>query len=382
MRLKIAYVVHDYNRHMGHSRYVAELASRLKYDHEVHVFADTFDEPQPEHLHFHRVPAVRHTTLSTVLSFLPSATIRVRGDFDVVHSQGLCGLNHNISTAHFCQSAWFASLRGEGQALTWKQKVFDSLVTPLERRALCQSRTRRVIAVSERTRKDIEYYYGRTSGISVIYHGVDSERFHPSNRDRYRSAMRRDVGVAEGDFIAVYVGDMKKGCAAAIRALAMTSGIMLWCVSASQTAPFRDLARQLNVEHRVTFFPRSKDVERYYSAADAFVFPTVYDPFGLVITEAMASGLPVITSKAAGASELIVNGENGLLTNTPWNAEQIASHLSALRDSQSLRERLAAAARRSIEPLTWDKTTKETSEIYLEMHNDKSHAREDLASSE
>ena len=56
-RLRIAFVVHDYNRHMGHSRYVAELASRFKRDHEVHVFANTFDEPDSVGITYHHVPA-------------------------------------------------------------------------------------------------------------------------------------------------------------------------------------------------------------------------------------------------------------------------------------------------------------------------------------
>ena len=105
-RLKIAYVVHDYNRHMGHSRYVAELASRLKKEHEIHVFSNTFEEPDPAGITYHHIPALRTTALTTILSFVLPATILARGRFDVIHSQGLCGLRHNVATTHFCQPRW------------------------------------------------------------------------------------------------------------------------------------------------------------------------------------------------------------------------------------------------------------------------------------
>ena len=109
-RLRIAFVVHDYNRHIGHSRYVAELASRFKRDHEVHVFANTFDEPDPVGITYHHVPAWCASALASILSFVLPATAMVRGRFDIVHAQGLCGLRHNVATAHVCQPGWYDAL--------------------------------------------------------------------------------------------------------------------------------------------------------------------------------------------------------------------------------------------------------------------------------
>jgi UDP-glucose:(heptosyl)LPS alpha-1,3-glucosyltransferase len=105
-------------------------------------------------------------------------------------------------------------------------------------------------------------------------------------------------------------------------------------------------------------------VEAFFAAADVFVFPTVYDPYGLVISEAMASGLPVITSQSAGAAELIASGENGLLTDRPWDVDGIAAHLVSLRDDAGLRSRLGNAARTRIQPFTWDRTAAETLAVY------------------
>jgi UDP-glucose:(heptosyl)LPS alpha-1,3-glucosyltransferase len=359
-RLRIAFVVHDYNRHIGHSRYVAELASRFRLEHEVHVFTNTVDDPDVAGLTFHHIPALRFNALASAVSFIPLGTLLVRGRFDVIHAQGLCGYRHNLATAHFCQPAWYDALLRHGVRLTWKQQMFRRLLSKLERRALCQPTTKRVIAISELMRTNLSQLYGRQQNVDLVYHGTDIVGFHPSNRERYRIEVRSAAGIGDDRFTALYVGDLKKGAAAAIRATAKAPGATLLLLTGSQTAPFRALAEAEGVADRTIFLPFSKKVATFFAAADAFVFPTIYDPFGLVITEAMASGLPVITSRAAGASELITTGTDGLLTEDPWDADSIAAHLCRLRDDPGLRERLGSAARARIEPFTWDRTASET----------------------
>ena len=81
--MRIAFVVHDFNHTGGHSRYVAEHVTRMAARHEVHVFANRFDGPVPEGVTTHRVPAVRATALTTILSFAPAATVAARSRFDI-----------------------------------------------------------------------------------------------------------------------------------------------------------------------------------------------------------------------------------------------------------------------------------------------------------
>jgi UDP-glucose:(heptosyl)LPS alpha-1,3-glucosyltransferase len=366
-RLRIAFVVHDYHRHGGQSRYVVELASRFRHDHEVHVFSNTVDDPDTDGITFHHVPSWRRNALTTILSFIVPGTLMVRGSFDLVHAQGLCGLRHNLATAHICQAGWFDALIRCGVALTWKQRLFQRLVTGLERRALCQQATRQVIAVSERVKTDLARYYGRTTGVHVIHHGTDTTLFHPDNRRLYRTSVRAALGINDDRFLALYVGDLKKGAEAAIRAVAQVAGVTMLVVSGSDAAACRALAEQLHVADRIIFQPHSKKVETIFAAADALVFPTLYDSFGLVITEAMAAGLPVITNRAAGAAELISSGCDGLLTDQPWDVAAIAAHLERLRDDAGLRERIGRQARARVEPLTWDATAEKTLAVYRNM---------------
>src|SRR5437899_4753566 len=104
--MKIAFVVHDYHRAGGHSRYVVELAERFGRDHDVHVFANTFSADGNTTIRFHHVPAWRLTALTTILTFLPG-TRKIGAGFDIIHTQGLCSLEADIITSHICTRGWF-----------------------------------------------------------------------------------------------------------------------------------------------------------------------------------------------------------------------------------------------------------------------------------
>jgi UDP-glucose:(heptosyl)LPS alpha-1,3-glucosyltransferase len=366
-RLNIAFVVHDYHRHGGHSRYVAELARRYRHEHDVHVFTNVVDDPDTAGITFHHVPAWRPTALASILSFVVPGTLAVRRRFDVIHAQGLCGLRHNLATAHFCQPAWDAALARHGMRPGWVQRASRGVVARLEKQALCQQQTRRVIAVSHLMRENLAGFYGRTAGVEVVYHGTDVDRFHPANRDRYRGQVRSDLAIPDGRFVALYVGDLKKGATVAVRALATTPGVTLLLVSGSDAGEVRRVAAETGAADRVILHPPSRQIERFFAAADVFLFPTLYDSFGLVVTEAMASGLPVVTSWAAGAAELVTPGVDGFVTEQPWDVPALAEHLARLRDSPTLRDAVGTAARRRVEPLTWDRTAEATLAVYRQV---------------
>ena len=366
-RLRIAYVVHDYNRTMGHSRYVAELAIRFKHEHEVHIYANTVDEPNRDGLTFHHVPAWRLSALAGCLTFIVPATFMVHRDYDIVHAQGLCGLRHNVVTAHFCQPAWYDALKLMQGRLTWRQRLNRWLITPFERRALCQPATRRVIAISERIRTDLAEHFRRADGVRLVYHGVDLETFHPRNRARYRDEIRADLNLPASTCLALFVGYLPKGAAVAIRAIAKVPGVHLLLVSSSDARADQALAEAEGVSDRVTFLPFTRTIERCFAAADVFVFPTLWEPYGMVISEAMATGLPVITSRTAGAAELIRHGHDGWLTDDPWDVAAVAAGLRILASDSQARSAMGANARATIEAYSWDAAAQQTMEIYREI---------------
>lgn len=375
MKIKIAFFVHDYHRHGGHSRYVAELATRFKSDHEVHIFANRWEEPDPTGITFHKIPAWIWREITKVLTFIIPATLKAPRGFDIIHAQGLCGMRHDLTTCHFIQPVWLRELKARGQKPSSMSLIWKLLVSPLEKRALGPKCSRRVIAISKGMISDLQKEYNIGDNIDLIYHGVDLERFHPKEKNKNRRTVRESWGVSEKDFIALFVGNLQKGAAAAIRAISLVQEAKLALVSGSNNTQEKDLVRQLGVEDRVLWVPKSREIEKFFAATDCFVFPTVYEPFGMVISEAMASGLPVVTSKGAGAADLINDGESGLLVDEPWDSQSIARHLRWLIDHPGARLVMGERARAAIEPYTWDKCAEETMACYKRILDERANQK-------
>ena len=367
--MRIAFVVHDYHQEAGHSRYVSELARRFSRAHEVHVFANVFRESPEWSIQYHHVPAWRATALTSIFSFVVPATLAVGGGFDIVHAQGACLLHCDVATAHICQPAWHRSrLAAEGR-LRWKDHLFAIAVTPLERTLMSARHASRIISISERLQRDLAEHYGREERVTVIHHGVALDRFSPENRPRFRREARARLGLSEGAVAFLFVGDLRKGAEPAIRAMALCPRKEAVLVAVSRTPPgrYRGLARSLGVDERVLLCPATAQIEAYYAAADALLFPTPYDAFGMVISEAMASGLPVVTSRGAGAAELVRHGLDGWLLDDPFDPREIVRHVQCLASDAVGRERMGSAARRSIERQTWDRVALETMSVYEEV---------------
>jgi UDP-glucose:(heptosyl)LPS alpha-1,3-glucosyltransferase len=366
-RMKIAFVVHDYHRAGGHSRYVAELATRFSKEHEVHVFANRIQDDGTPGIQFHHVPTWRANAFTTVLTFALPATLQVDSSFDIVHSQGFCGFLGNVFTAHVCNQAWYASLgKLEGRA-TLRESIFNVVASGLEHGLYRFRKNCEVIAVSERVKRDLVEYYHCPSPIQVIYHGTDTELFSPQVRQHWRQEARALFGVPENEFAFLYVGHLRKGARRSIDALARLERGVLLCVSSTDAEPYRQFARERGVEQRVIFAGHTKNVEKVYAAGDAFLLPTPYDSFAMVASEAMGCGLPVVVSREAGVSELIEHRVNGLVLEDVTSRDELVGHMRALLDDPQWAETLGCAGRKTVEKLTWDGVASQTMRVYQEL---------------
>jgi glycosyltransferase involved in cell wall biosynthesis len=221
-----------------------------------------------------------------------------------------------------------------------------------------------VIAVSDAIRRDLAHHYGRRAPTVVIPHAVDTAQFNPGDAARARSAARADYGLDDDAFVILYVGDLRKGAAHVIETAARVPGTMVLLVSRTDPRPYLEQALTLGLEGRVIAAGPTDTVERAYAAADVFLFPTPYDAFGMVITEAMASGLPVITTRDAGASELITHETDGLLLDRNDDVPAMAAWVTALRDDSSRRGALGRAAAARAATFTWDEVAQRTLAVY------------------
>jgi UDP-glucose:(heptosyl)LPS alpha-1,3-glucosyltransferase len=146
-------------------------------------------------------------------------------------------------------------------------------------------------------------------------------------------------------------GFARKGLDTLIEALAGLGDRRAWLVVAGKGAveEHAGTADQLGLGDRIRWLGPRRDVERLYAAADAVALPARYEPFGNVHLEALAAGLPVLTSRRAGGAEVIRDGENGWVV-PPADPAALAGALGRLRDGNP--EAMATAARRAAEPFT------------------------------
>jgi len=365
--LKIAFIVHDYHRHGGHARYVAELASRFKKNHEVHVFASIWEEPNSEGIHFHYIPSIRWTALTSIISFiLPSSFIPFR-QFDIVHAQGLCGLRQNVVTAHICNKAWYQAAEEFGGFLPLKKKINKWIVTALERLTFRKGGAKAFIAVSDRIKQDLIGIYGiPDKQVAVIHHGVDLATFSENHKGLFCQEIRQKFGLAAEDLVFLYVGDWQKAGPALTKAMTKLGGGKLVVVTKTDPAVIQSDLEEKTLTARVILCPPTREIEKFYAAADVFVFPSYYDSFGMVVTEAMASGLPVITNKHVGAAEVLADGINGFLTGRedPWDPEALAEAMGRFLADPGLAIKMGQAAAQTVESMTWDNCAAKTLEAY------------------
>jgi glycosyltransferase involved in cell wall biosynthesis len=140
---------------------------------------------------------------------------------------------------------------------------------------------------------------------------------------------------------------------------------MLLVVGADVAAPFKRLAEQLGVGDRVIFAGARSDLPTIYPAADAFVFPTLYETFALVCLEAMASGLPVLASPVGGIEDYLRDGENGL--HIQRDAADIAAKLDRLLSDRELYARLRNAGIATAQNYAWEEIAQQYLNLFDEL---------------
>lgn len=327
--MKIALVVKDFLSERGGverfaCQFVAQSAIR---GHELHVLANRWDRGKEGQFSLHHVPALRSPSLAKLISF-PLNVQRVlneRGPFDIVFgltplfSMDVYRLGEGLHP-EVLQYRYRLPLHR-----AWKRMGLKSrYLLWMEKRMFSSGRIRKVITISESSRRQLLRHYDISEErVITIYNGVDLERFNPGVRGRFRGDLRRRWGIEEGELAVLFVGNdfRRKGLLPFLRSLALLQreGIRVkgLVVGRDSPRPFLKTCQQLGIGGRVIFTGLMEHIEEAYAGADLFILPTLYDPFGFSCLEAMACGLPVITTTYAGASEIVRSGENGKVVPSP-----------------------------------------------------------------
>jgi len=210
--------------------------------------------------------------------------------------------------------------------------------------------------LSNLIKKELESNYGKIKKVEVLKPGVDLKRFFPSKQKKREK-------------IVLYVGRLsyEKNPSSAVEAfnLVKNKKAKLLLIGKEmgdeECKETRELVKKYGLGKRVKFLGRKNNPEVYMRKASVFILPSIYETFGHVLLEAMASGLPCIAFKPndriiTASDEIIKQGKTGFLVK---NEKEMAEKINLLLEDEKLREKMARQARKEAEKYSWRKTAEE-----------------------
>lgn len=358
--ISVALVRARYNPYGGAERFVQTALAALR-EKAVQLTVLTREWPQGA------TPDINHVILNP--RYLTS-TGRDRG-FAAAVTQHLATHRYDLVQSHERIVGCDLFRAGDGVHAAWlaqRSRVMDGFrrlgialnphhryLLAVEREMFLSPKLRAVICNSTMVRNDILRHFDvDQSKLRVILSGVDSARFSPACRDEFRLPTRERLRIPKSAPVALFVGSgfERKGLVGFLTGLAeLTAHGALRRESVrgivvghdKHLRRYQAFADQLGLIDRVAFVGGVDDVRPYYAAADIFALPTLYDPLPNACLEAMACGLPTITSTHSGAAELITDGVEGYVTDaldTPAIAQAMQQALDDASMGARARERV------------------------------------------
>lgn len=292
--------------------------------------------------------------LFTIMSTLAVRTLRRPSDIVISHGDSFAG---DVVIMHSVHRAAIAAMMRSGR--------FAPLLNPLHwwillrnRLLFRRKRFRRIVVVGNRLKDEmLQYYNVGEENLVYIPNGIDTQTFSPEAATD-RAQVRGELGLPLNAKVVLFAGHefRRKGLEQVLRAASISSARPhVLVVGSDSAAPFRGLVKSLGLEDRVVFAGRRSDMPRVFGASDVLILPTVYEAFPLVCMEAMATGVPLITTPVGGVEDYLIHGENGFLTER--DPGDIAGYIDRLFTSDHEYGRISAAARQTALDYSWNRIT-------------------------
>jgi UDP-glucose:(heptosyl)LPS alpha-1,3-glucosyltransferase len=387
---KIVLGIHDLNTWGGQERSNLEIFRRLNTQIPIELHAYTFadDSAWPQLKHISYSPAWSNPILLKINHFHAQSALRLRSyrsrnkeNGILIQSTGTAFPISDVVQVQFLHKAWYDIKHSLDEHLKIPESTLRNYYSTafeycnLFHEQLLYRPNKKYIAISHTVKKDLMRLYNiKSENISVIYHGVDKRDFRSLQAPEAqisRRDVREKLNIPQDAHVMLSVGaiNTRKGIHTAVEVLNELikndfKNVFLLAVGAGDVHQIMQQADKLGISANIRFVSSQKDVAPYYQASDIFFFPTLYEPFGLVILEAMASGLPVITTSIAGAAELITPGVDGLVITPQNKTTEIASHVSSLIKDKQKWLSLSHRSQQSVLHWTWDKVAKEYADFY------------------
>lgn len=379
MSKRLVVAIHDLHPWGGQDKSNLEilyhLNTRIPMDIHAYQFIDSRPWPQ---VNFIKYTGLRRPLMLKSISFAVRTFFyffsKYRKTENFIQSTGTATLDPDIFQIQFLHKTW-RSLQNnydlEEDSNLLKSLYHQFLQTfNIFIENIIYKKNKRYIAISHSIKKElIEYFQIPAKNITTIYHGVDTDVFCPPTSleaQNIRKKIRQELRIPDDAFVLLHTGalNQRKGVPCAIETLGFLASqgfdhLHYIAVGAGDTRPLKKLTDLHKISDRVHFVQHSKNIRDYYWASDLFFFPTVYEPFGLVILEAMACGLACAVSPSAGASELIENKLNGVLLENILDPESMAHQLSDIIKNPSYLKSLSTHAVATAKENTWIKVADE-----------------------
>ena len=370
--MKLAIVRQKYNPYGGAEQFIERALDALSLTRKVDLSIIARQWQARPGVHFIECNPAYRTSLGRDKSFATAVTACLGADgrgFDIVQSHERIPGIMLYRAGDGVHASW---LEQRARALPAFRRFaiaanpYHRYVLAAEREMFAHLGLRAVICNSVMVRNDIAARFGLDAArLKVIYNGVDLERFHPRHRDA-RCASRALLGLPPEATVFLYAGSgfERKGVARLLQAAAAASATAHVLVAGTDKhhGRYRTLAARLGIADRTHFLGPRDDLPALYGAADAFVLPTLYDPMPNAALEALASGLPLVTTLQCGAQELVTTGSNGFVVDA-LDADGLAAALTRLAEPG----RAAAmmdAARTSVAHLSQDAMATQLLDLY------------------
>ena len=375
--MKIALVRKDFSpKGGGGERYSVDLARALRDSgHEVHIFAHRYEPMKGISLHSVAVP-LKPFGLQNWLFAKNVRRALSRNEFDIVNGISQIYPQDIYRLGDGIHKHWLTVRRPRlFSHLYDKVSPRHRLLLHLEKKIFSPGNYKRIIANSELCKQHaINYYKVPPELIDVIFCGVDFAIFNSSVRNE-GAQLRTSLGVDREAIVVLFVGTNyeRKGLDTLLQAMSRLrhkEKYRLLVVGKGNIPRYQRLAQRLGLQEVTIFCGFQEQMPPFYGAADIFVLPSYYDPFGNVCLEAMACGLPVITTRETGVSELMAHGKSGFIMDHPGNISTLANWLEALEDP-GLRRSMGAEARGQTAFLTIERNVKHTILAYEKVLEDK-----------
>jgi len=362
------------HKRAGVERIMLECANHLaSRGHDVTVYASEFElESLVSEVKTKIVGGPRHHIAIAAGWFDRAVTSQLRNsDNSLLCSFGVVSPPGGVHWVQSVHKAWIeTSQRTRSTAGRLKQlcNPIHPLILRREHNHFVNRRYRKVIALTERVKYDLQRFYNvPDEDIVILPNGFSGNEFNTANTTSARSEMRAQLGYLDTDKVVIFVANEldRKGFFPLTRAIAKLNDkdLKLLVVGSVDSSSLSSYLSSQNLLGRTKFIGPTAQVWRYYAAADVFALPTIYEAWGMVIVEAMACGIPVVTSKLAGAAIAVQDGLNGFLLDDPSDPDEIAGKLS--RALNELKSR-GSAISQSVTAFEWKRILTRYEEIVLE----------------